>query len=76
MTLQRTKKKFCPLCRDDVILEADTDSIDSELSKFLKKYFPKEVREKQILHETADGIERFGSTYVHPSQEKGPCAVM
>jgi len=74
--LQKEKKKFCPLCRNNVVLEADTDSIDPELSKFLQKYFPKEVRAKQIVHETADGRERFGPSYVHPSEGKGICMIM
>ena len=51
-----------------------TDSIDEDLTKFLKKYFPKETREKQIAIETADGVEQFGMYYRHPSEYK--CAVM
>jgi len=50
------------------------DNIDEKLEKFLQKYFPKEVREKQIAHEKADGIERFGPLYKHPSEQK--CRVM
>ena len=50
------------------------DNIDEELVRFLKKYFPKETREKQIAIETADGIEQFGIYYKHPSEYK--CALM
>ena len=90
--LQRQHKRMCPLCRENVILEADEgtlslsmhgnssffqvtmltslDNIDEELGRYLRKYFPKEVKEKQIQHEIADGIERFGQSYKHPSQQK------
>ncbi|PVH71849.1 RING-14 protein [Cadophora sp. DSE1049] len=72
--LQRQKKRNCPLCREDVILKADTDNIDRDLERYLKKFFPKEVLQKQIANETADGIEQFGPYYVHPSEAN--CAVM
>jgi hypothetical protein len=50
------------------------DNIDDELIKKLKKYFPKETREKRIELETIDGIARFGPSYKHPSEDK--CRVM
>lgn len=50
------------------------DNIDSELAAFLKKYFPKETKEKQIALETAAGIEQFGIFYKHPSESK--CLLM
>lgn len=62
------------MCRENVILEADQDNIDEQLSKFLKKNFPKEVRAKQIYLETEDGRERWGIDYKHPSEES--CRVM
>ncbi|KAH8592229.1 SPX domain-containing protein [Bisporella sp. PMI_857] len=74
VAMQRQGKQFCPLCRENVILDADTDSIDEELSKYLKKYFPKEVRQKQIELETAAGREQFGVLYKHPSEQR--CNIM
>ncbi|KAL2072299.1 hypothetical protein VTL71DRAFT_11642 [Oculimacula yallundae] len=72
--LQRERKRFCPMCRDDVVMQADTDNIDRDLEDFLKKYFPKETNKKQIDNETADGIENFGPAYRHPSEHS--CAIM
>ncbi|KAG4423402.1 hypothetical protein IFR04_003506 [Cadophora malorum] len=72
--LQRQKNRNCPLCREDVILKADTDNIDRDLERYLRKFFPKEVLQKQIANETADGIEQFGPYYVHPSETN--CTVM
>jgi hypothetical protein len=28
--MQKEKKKFCPLCRGETVMEADIDSIDAE----------------------------------------------
>ncbi|KAI1006352.1 hypothetical protein K3495_g1874 [Podosphaera aphanis] len=72
--LQRNKKSSCPLCRGDVVMEANQDNIDGELTLFLKKNFPKEVKAKQIAHETSEGIERYGIYYKHPSERD--CFVM
>jgi len=58
----------------DLSLTAMQDNIDKDLSVFLKKYFPKEVTQKQIALETAAGIEQFGIFYKHPSESK--CLVM
>ncbi|KAH6677534.1 SPX domain-containing protein [Halenospora varia] len=74
VTLQRKKQKFCPLCRGDVILKANADSIDSDLENFMEKYFPKEAREKRIAVETERGKEQFGESYKHPSE--GKCSMM
>jgi len=46
------------------------------MCKYLKKYFPKEVREKQIELETIAGREQFGKDYKHPSERKYPCRIM
>ncbi|TAQ84600.1 hypothetical protein B7494_g7081 [Chlorociboria aeruginascens] len=72
--LQRDEMRLCPICRDGVIMEANTDNIDNKFSAYLKKYFPKEVREKQIQLEIQSGIEQFGPYYKHPSEQK--CLVM
>lgn len=52
------------------------DSIDNDTVKFLKKYFPKEVKVKQIELEKADGEEKFGIYYTHPSESEQRCLVM
>ncbi|RKF72071.1 hypothetical protein GcM1_249157 [Golovinomyces cichoracearum] len=74
IVLQRHKSPSCPLCRKNVIMEADQDNIDGELATFLKKYFPKEVKSKQIANEITNGIERYGIYYKHPSEER--CCIM
>ncbi|KAH7369916.1 SPX domain-containing protein [Rhexocercosporidium sp. MPI-PUGE-AT-0058] len=74
VVLQKQMKRTCPMCREDVIMKADTDNIDRDLEKFLRKYFPKEVLQKQIANETAHGIEQFGPYYTHPSESN--CVVM
>lgn len=76
VTMQLERKPRCPLCRENVIMEAGFDNIDEELEKFLKKNFPREVREKRIENEIIDGVSRFGPSYVHPSQSKDKCQVM
>lgn len=74
VVLQRQRRRFCPLCRGDVVMIANTDNIDEELSRYLKKFFPKEVRQKQIDNETAHGRELFGVLYTHPSEQR--CSIM
>ncbi|KAG4433176.1 hypothetical protein IFR05_011336 [Cadophora sp. M221] len=74
IVLQKQRKRTCPMCREDVVMKADTDNIDRDLERFLRKYFPKEVLQKQIANETAQGIEMFGPYYTHPSQSN--CAIM
>ncbi|KAG9247488.1 SPX domain-containing protein [Calycina marina] len=74
---QNHRMRFCPLCRAETIMEADTDSIDADLSRYLKRYFVDEVREKQIENEIKDGRERFGVLYRHPTERKHMhCSVM
>jgi E3 ubiquitin-protein ligase BAH len=54
------------------------DNIDKQLTAFQKKHFPLETRQKKIELETADGIERFGPLYKHPSESRSEstCGVM
>ncbi|CZT42416.1 uncharacterized protein RSE6_02321 [Rhynchosporium secalis] len=74
ITMQKGRKRFCPLCREDVVMIADTDSIDRDLEAYLRKWFPKETLNKQIDNETIDGIMKFGPYYRHPSEHN--CAIM
>ena len=41
------------------------------LAKYMKKYFAKEVKEKQRANEIERGIEDYGPNYVHKE-----CAIM
>jgi hypothetical protein len=66
----------CSIKRGTVNANQNQDNIDEELERFLKKNFPREVREKRIENEIIDGVSRFGPNYVHPSQSKDKCEVM
>ncbi|KAF2144436.1 uncharacterized protein K452DRAFT_245276 [Aplosporella prunicola CBS 121167] len=61
--LQRQNEGHCPLCRGDVVMEADSLSLDPSLMNFLKKYFPDEVKEKQKQNEIAAGVDLYGEAY-------------
>ncbi|KAF4345803.1 RING finger [Fusarium beomiforme] len=63
--IQRRKEKHCPLCRADVVLKASAMNLDYELQKYMKKYFAKEVKEKQRANEIERGVEDYGPGYVH-----------
>lgn len=63
VVMQREEQKHCPLCRGEVIMEADTDNIDMDMVRFLKKHFPQEVKEKQQANELAAGVDLFGDGY-------------
>lgn len=49
--LQREAKRFCPMCRSDVVLNADATNLDHGLLNFLRLYFPKEAKVKQKENE-------------------------
>lgn len=63
--IQRRKETHCPLCRADVVMSASADNLDIRLERYLEKYFPKEVKEKQRSNETERGIEDYGPGYKH-----------
>lgn len=63
--IQRRREKHCPLCRADVVMRASADNLDTKLEKYMKKYFAKEVREKQRANEIERGIEDYGPGYTH-----------
>jgi E3 ubiquitin-protein ligase BAH len=48
-----------------------SENLDVTLSKYMKKYFAKEVKEKQRSNEIERGIEDYGPEYAHKD-----CAVM
>ena len=55
IVMQRNHDDHCPMCRDPVVMQADSDNIDETMAKFLKKYFPEEVQAKQV-----DNIKQAG----------------
>ncbi|KAG6001365.1 hypothetical protein E4U21_004415 [Claviceps maximensis] len=69
--IQRRNEKYCPLCRADVVMSASADNLDRALEKYMKKYFAKEVKEKQRSNEIERGIEDYGPDYTHHD-----CSVM
>ncbi|KAL7276026.1 hypothetical protein RUND412_000995 [Rhizina undulata] len=69
--LQRDNKRFCPMCRSDVVMIADSANLDMSLLRFLKDYFPKEAKEKQLENEREVAMEQWHS--IHDSKE---CIIM
>ncbi|TDZ19743.1 Transcriptional regulator of form adherence 3 [Colletotrichum orbiculare MAFF 240422] len=69
--IQRRNEKQCPLCRADTVMRASADNLDIQLEKYMRKYFPKEAKEKQRANEIERGIEDYGPEYVHSE-----CSVM
>ncbi|CAN8104964.1 unnamed protein product [Discula destructiva] len=69
--MQRENKKSCPLCRDEVVMQADLDNIDEQLKRYMRQYFRKETDEKQRANEIESGREMFGDEYRYSK-----CAVM
>ncbi|KAL1881381.1 hypothetical protein VTK73DRAFT_4388 [Phialemonium thermophilum] len=65
--MQRERKRFCPLCRANVVMEADITNLDENLIKFLERWFRKETKEKQKANEIERGKELFGDSYQHTS---------
>ncbi|KAL1844134.1 hypothetical protein VTJ49DRAFT_4986 [Mycothermus thermophilus] len=68
ITMQNQNKRFCPLCRAEVVQKADESNIDEALVRYLEKWFPKETKEKQTLNELERRRDLFGDVYVneHP----------
>lgn len=64
--MQNAGTKYCPLCRDNVIMDADSANLDLELMDFLLRYFPKETRAKQRENEIAAGVDRYGESFTNP----------
>ncbi|RDW42168.1 SPX domain-domain-containing protein [Yarrowia lipolytica] len=57
--LQRKGEDRCPLCRELNVLEADESNLDEAHLKYLKLYFPKEAKAKQIENEKEITAEQF-----------------
>jgi E3 ubiquitin-protein ligase BAH len=88
VVLQRQKKSRCPICRREVVMEADAGSsyhtvgitklslgnVDEELLRYLKLYFPKEVKAKQLENERAAGMDQLEKVGMGP-RKKGECII-
>ncbi|KAL2151533.1 hypothetical protein VTH82DRAFT_6631 [Thermothelomyces myriococcoides] len=72
--MQNQNKRYCPLCRADVIQSANETHIDERLVRYLEQWFPKETREKQAYNELERRRELLGNVYV--GDESPPCVVM
>ena len=74
VVMQREEKNHCPLCREEVVMEATERNIDKHMVKFLQTNFKADVKEKQKQNEIAAGIDRWGAAYEHA--QLGKCVVM
>jgi E3 ubiquitin-protein ligase BAH len=74
VVLQREEKKHCPLCREEVVMEATERNIDKAMVKFLQAEFKADVKEKQKQNQIAAGIDRWGAAYEQVQNQK--CTVM
>jgi len=63
IVLQNQEQDHCPLCREEVVMEATSDNIDREMVKFLKTNFKKAVKQKQKDNEIQAGIDLWGAQY-------------
>jgi len=60
IVMQREGQTRCALCRENVVMEADSTNLDPSVAKFLETYFAKEVKEKQNTNERAVAVDKFG----------------
>lgn len=75
--LQREHKRFCPICRGDVVMQADSGNLDLGLLNFLKHYFPKESKIKQQENEREVTLEQFRALQSQGVGIKGAgCTIM
>ncbi|KAK4140083.1 SPX domain-containing protein [Dichotomopilus funicola] len=72
--MQNQKKRYCPLCRAEVVQSANETHIDEELVRHLERWFPKETKEKQDYNERERRKELLGDIYVTDDPSK--CLVM
>ncbi|CAL8577899.1 hypothetical protein XPA_003710 [Xanthoria parietina] len=63
IVMQRSEQSHCPLCRGDVVMQADSANLDLALMRFLKAYFPLEVKQKQKDNERCSGVDQWGADY-------------
>ncbi|KAI0467235.1 RING-14 protein [Xylaria cf. heliscus] len=61
--MSRKDERNCPLCRADTIMMAGLENFDADRAAFLRKYFPKEVKEKIRANERERNKEIFGQAH-------------
>ncbi|KAI3319961.1 RING-14 protein [Xylariaceae sp. AK1471] len=69
--MSRKGERYCPLCRADTVMLAGIENFDADRAAFLRKYFPKEVKEKVRANERERNQEIFG-----PGHNSVHCCVM
>ncbi|KAK3984039.1 SPX domain-containing protein [Cladorrhinum sp. PSN332] len=74
--MQNRNKRYCPLCRADVIQRANETHIDMKLVSFLEQWFPKETKEKQKYNEIERRKELLGDMYADSVGPPPQCVVM
>ncbi|KAK9245923.1 SPX domain-containing protein [Lipomyces tetrasporus] len=57
--LQRQQKDSCPICRQNVVVQANGRNIDTALYNQLRLYFPKETKAKQAENDREVAREQF-----------------
>ena len=63
IVMQTEKKNACPLCRAEVVQEADEENIDLPLKRFLELNFKEDIKKKQKENEYLLAIDKYGDTY-------------
>lgn len=61
--LQRRNEKKCPICRDPVVMDATEVNVDWDLLEYMKRNFPKEVKQKQNDNDKEVTDETLRSVY-------------
>ncbi|KAI1295016.1 RING-14 protein [Xylaria venustula] len=61
--MSRKDERHCPLCRADTVMLAGLENFDAERAAFLRKYFPREVKEKVRANERERNQEIYGPAY-------------
>lgn len=63
IVMQNNKQHNCPFCREPTVFNANSDNLDQDLTHFLKKWFPVEVKTKQRYNELMAGLDQYGEVY-------------
>lgn len=66
--LRRKHEDKCPLCREECLLSLTVDDLDIAQMNYMKMFFPKEVREKEVENDKEIIKETYGTTK--------PCVIM
>jgi len=64
--LQDEGTKRCPMCNKETVKKANGKNIDFEAMDFLEKYFPWEVKKRQLDNEKDALVRDYGEDFVKP----------